>query len=378
MRLWSGLALLASAFLTSAAYAELVEVTNPTGLKIGANVDLLGSTGQGTPAPDRDRFFLREAELTFLAPIDHLFDGVLSVAAHRETEIDPATNVETSELGLEIHEAYIGSTKLIPRSRFRLGQFFLGIGRLNQFHRHDWPFITAPRIHEDLFGEEALMDQGLEYSFLIPTDFYLDLTVGLTNGWGFGKEEGQQYRPKVNTHYARLATYADLGEAGGLQVGLNYLGNKGLNQVDDTPTFDSRKNVYLGLDATYKLKESKLLKFLFQSEFWQRRITKATVDDGKLTRGFYLYPQYGISEEVSFGVRFDFEKNGHFSDPVTLERVNENIWSYVPTLTYKPSEFSTFRAAYSKETNTWAKAGKPWKAEIQSTFILGTHPAHDF
>lgn len=371
--LWS----LFFSLIAVSAQGQLEERTNPTGLKLGVNVDLLGVTGPAAPGTDRDRFFLREAEFTFLAPIDHLFDGVLTIAAHREGEVD-ANGIETAHHHIDIHEAYIGSTKLIPRSRFRLGQFFLSVGRLNQFHRHDWPFVSAPRIHKDLFGEEALIDQGLEYAFLFPTDFFLDLTLGLTNGWGFAKEEGRQYRPKVNTHYARLATYAGLGESGGLQLGLNYLGNHGLNLIDDTPTYDSRKNTYFGLDATYKLKESKYLRLLVQTEFWQRKITRASVDNGKLTRGLYLYSQYGLTENISFGVRLDFMKNDHYTDAATLTAVNENIWAVVPTLTYKPSEFSTFRAAYTKETHTWTKSKDDWKFELQSTFVLGTHPAHDF
>lgn len=367
------------ALLSGSAHAALINKENPTGLKVGVSVDLLGTFGKGAVATDKDRFYLREAEVNFLASIDQTFEGVLSLAAHREAEIDSSTGIETVETHVEIHEAYISSSKLIPRSRIRLGQFFLGIGRLNQFHRHDWPFVSAPRIHEELFGEEALIDQGLEYSFLAPTDFYLDFTIGLTNGWGFGKEEGKQYRPKVNTHYARVATYLDAGEGSGALFGLNYLSNTGLNLVDDSgPTYSSRKNTYFGIDATYKVKEGKGTKFLFQSEFWQRKITQTDYEAGKVTKGFYLYPEMGIGETLAFGVRFDFTKNNHYLDATTSEDVNENIIAYVPTLTYKPSEFSSFRAAYTKETNTRTKEEGQWKAEIQSVFILGTHPAHDF
>lgn len=368
-----------SAFFASSAHAVIINRENPTGLKVGVAVDLIGSFGEAAPATDKGRFFLREAEVNFLAPIDQMFEGVLSVAAHREGEIDAATGIETAETHVEIHEAYISTSKLIPRSRIRLGQFFLGIGRLNQFHRHDWSFASAPRIHEELFGEEAMIDQGLEYSFLAPTDFYLDFTVGITNGWGFGKNEGKEYRPKVGTHYARVATYLDAGEGSGALFGLNYLSNTGLNLVDESgPTYASRKNTYFGIDATYKVKEGRNSKFLFQSEFWQRKITQTDYEEGKITKGFYLYPEMGLGETLAFGLRFDFMKNNNYADVTTGEDVNENIIAYVPTLTYKPSEFSSFRAAYTKEVNTRTKEEDQWKAEIQTVFILGTHPAHDF
>lgn len=373
------LSLAVSSLLASSAHATLINKENPTGLKVGVSVDLLGSFGEAAPVTDKGRFFLREAEISFLAPIDQTFEGVLSLAAHREGEIDSTTGIETSEMHIGIHEAYISTSKLIPRSRIRLGQFFLGIGRLNQFHRHDWPFVSAPRIHEELFGDEGILDQGLEYSFLAPTDFYLDFTLGITNGWGFGKGEGLEYRPKMNTHYARVATYLDAGEGSGALIGLNYLSNTGLNLVDEAgPTYASRKNTHFGLDATYKVKEGKSTKFLFQSEFWQRKITQTDFEEGKVTKGFYLYPEMGLGETMAFGVRFDFTKNHNYQDMATGEDVNENIIAYVPTLTYKPSEFSSFRVAYTKETNTRTKEEDLWKAEIQSVFILGTHPAHDF
>jgi hypothetical protein len=183
-----------------------------TGLDIAAAVDIAGQFG---PEGSR-RIDAREAEFVFFAPIDHLFDGMLSFAAHKEP----------TGFFAEVHEAYIGSTKLIPRSRFRLGQFFLGFGRLNQFHRHDWPFTTAPKYHTQFFAFEAASDTGVEYSWLTPLPFYLDLTIGLTNGWTFGHAHGFGTFPQAPTHYLRALTYFDLPGKGGIQTGLNYVGRR--------------------------------------------------------------------------------------------------------------------------------------------------------
>src|SRR3990172_3242180 len=142
------------------------------GLKFSATGDLVGSID----TEGNYKFDPREAELMIYSPTDHLFDGRLTLTAHAE-----------EGLHVELEELVLQSSKLIPRSRIRLGQFFLGVGRLNQMHRHDWPFTNTPRVQKKIFsGDEGLLDTGLEYSLLLPVPFYLDLTLGITSGYTFG------------------------------------------------------------------------------------------------------------------------------------------------------------------------------------------------
>ena len=109
------------------------------GLKTTVAVDLVGSfpLEEETAAvqyQSNESFKLRSAEFGFYAPIDPRFDGVLSFAAHPEG---------SQAYGQpEVHEAYVSTNKIVDGMRFKLGQFFLGVGRINQVHQHDWPFIT--------------------------------------------------------------------------------------------------------------------------------------------------------------------------------------------------------------------------------------------
>lgn len=348
----SGLFPLALASLAWLSVSPPARAADPNaGLQISVAGDLVGQVGLGANSGVLDRLDPRELEVLFEAPIDHLFDGRASVAAHRED----------GRILVELHELYVGSTKLIPRSRFRLGQFFLGVGKLNQVHRHDWPFISAPRVHERFFDSEAAYDVGLEYSYLFPLPFYLDLTLGLTNGWTFGHAHGIGTKPVTPTHYARLLTYADVMWGGGLQVGLNYLGRKDSGGTRVT---------LLGLDATAKWRENRRLTFLFQSEAWYQieASGSGTVDK---TLGAYLYPQYGLSEAFYLGCRFDF---------FTVTTATSNlVFALVPTFSWKPSEFVTIRLAYNLESTRNATGSTTRHyAQLQTVFILGAHPAHDF
>jgi hypothetical protein len=331
-----------------------------SGLKTSIAVDIVGTGAARKKNSPQGRLAVREAEVFFYAPIDPTFDGILGIAAHQEGGVAL----------FEIHEATIGSSKLIPSSRFRFGQYFLGLGKLNSTHRHDWPFISAPRVQREFFGNEGIVDSGFEMSVLPPAPFYLDVTFGVTNGWTFGHSHHEGKKPLTPTHYLRAATFVNLPHDGGLQFGLNYLGRKDAEGVQTT---------LAGIDATLKWREGRVVPFLLQSEVWFREL-KPKEASASQTLGLYLFPQANVFENFDFGVLYGAYRILNLKDVAgrTLVNYDQEI---TPSLTWKPSEFSTFRSAYS-----WALTKADGKKisvdnsffEIQSTFILGAHPAHDF
>ncbi len=330
-----------------------------SGLKISAAVDIIGSVNVNTKDSARDRIDVREAEILLTGPIDHVFDGLLSFAAHSEKGIARA----------ELHEAFIGSTKLIPRSQFKVGQYFLGVGRLNRFHRHEWPFISAPKVQEKFFGAEGALDTGLEYTVLVPTSFFLAATLGLSNGYTYGHSHNEGERPKVPTHYGRLASYQALPLGGGAELGLNFL---------QRTAADSTRMTLYGVDFAAKWREGPALNVLLQSELWVRVLEpKATRAEKAL--GFYLFPQKALTEQTYLGVLWDYYTVLELKD-VTGKHLQNNEQKFLPTLTYKASEFSTLRLAYSLAylAQDGHKTKNEQKIEAQATFIIGAHPAHAF
>lgn len=303
---------------------------------------------------------LRSAELTFFGPLDPTFDAVLTMAAHNED----------GEFTFEVHEAYINSGQLIPSSRFKVGKFFLGVGRLNQFHQHDWPFISAPRVQSEFFDEEGVADSGLEFSTLLPTSAYWDVTVGVTNGYTYGHSHDAGEKPRVPTHYIHPVNFVDFGEAGALQWGLNYLGR--------TDSTGIQTQLY-GMDFTFKKNEGKTLKFLFQSEIWYRNLSTPGADNQE-ELGAYFYPQWALSERSFVGLRIDAFTD--FSRRfVSDNSKQDNLdYAFVPTYTFKNSEFTLFRVAYTLDTQTLKGESDTVNQmiELQMVAILGAHPAHSF
>lgn len=328
------------------------------GLKTSVSVDTVGQAGLSQSSPATGRVDVREAELLLYSPADYLFDGQLNIAAHTESGVSV----------LELHEAFLGSSKLIPRSRFRLGRFFLGFGRLNQFHRHDWPFITAPKYHQLFFADEGANDTGVEYTYLAPVPFFLELTAGVTNGFVFGHDHTAGRRPRVPTHYLHLLTYASMPWEGGAQFGLNYVGRKSAEGIATS---------LIGIDLTAKWRENQILQFFVQGEFWFR--TRTGSPNGAINElGFYLFPQKHLTSGLYLGCRLDYYATTNQLDAF-LNPVSDFQWDVIPTLTYRPSEFSLFRVSYDHGWRNVAGTNTIFDSlELQAVFFLGAHPAHDF
>lgn len=335
-------------------------------VNLSVAVDLLGPFSMDQAA--QNKIEPRSAEFQFYGPIDHVFDGVLNFAGH----------YDEGEFLFGVHEGYIGSTKLIPQSKFKIGKFFLGVGRLNGFHQHDWPFISAPKVHreflvpgsENSFQAEGASDSGAEYSWLLPTDRFYELTLGITNGYCFGHCHKEGERPPLPLVYLHPTTFFETEAGGGYLIGASFLARTNAS---------GQKTQLYGLDLTYKRREARTLALLVQSELYYQ-VQSAPEADRTEKAGFYVYPEYGISENISVGFRVDGYSHLNMYFETTGERRKDLDYAVVPTLTYRPSEFSTLRIAYSHEVDTTQGSDdvNDRQLQLQAVFLLGAHPPHPF
>ena len=331
-----------------------------TGLATYLAGDMVYDQGFNDTSTAQEKLTMRGAELSFFAPIDHQFDGVLSAAAHDEN----------GETVFELHELHISTSKIAPGLNLKAGQFFLGIGRLNQIHQHDWPFIKAPKVHESFFDSEGVFDSGLEGTYVLPTDNYLGITVGLTSGYRYGHAHTTGSKPKVPTHYLRLATFQSGDSLSGIQYGLNYLGRT-----------DEQKNDFkiVGLDLTAKKRTGKNVEFLSQMETWYKNTENAAGTHSEQI-GMYWFNQTTVTDLSALGLRLDLYKDLSKTNSLTGKKQNNIEYGIVPEWTYKSSEFATFRLGlshtFTREEGITSQ--KDTRLSAQMVFILGAHPAHDF
>jgi hypothetical protein len=330
-----------------------------TGMKFGINVDQVLKS-------DLDKndhvYKPREVELTFYGPINHLFDGNISAAAHEED----------GEFKFELHEAWVSSSSLVKDFEFKAGQYFLNIGRLNKTHRHEWPFISPPKFFEQMFEEEGVRDSGLEVTYRIPGELNLSLLAGIASGRTFGENESSANgkQPNLPTNYLRFGYFFEAFGWNGFDIGLNYL-----NRIDG----EGNQSLFFGLDFIGKKKEGSSLKHLIQNEIWFKQ---TSLDDGSKDRneiGTYFYYQYGINNDWAIGPRLDY-----FSDLTREDSAGNSVSHYdvrgVLSLTYKPTEFMRFKLDYSYgfEKEGGMEIQQTNMLEFQITFLLGAHPSHDF
>ena len=332
-----------------------------TGLEISVSGDMVYAQGLSRDSRADDKLTMRGAELMFYAPVDFRFDGVLSAAAHEER----------GKTVFELHELYLASSKLLPRSVIKAGQFFLSIGRLNRFHRHDWPFQDAPKVQRIFFAKEGVFDAGLEYSLLFPFRYVSNLTVGLGSGYRYGHSHTEGGKPNAPTHYLRYSIFFPFGNVGGgMDVGFNYLGR--------TDTYKNEMEL-VGLDLTGKWRGMRRNKWLFQSEIWYKR-EKDIQNETTREIGLYAFNEFPLGETVGLGFRLDAFKELSKTDALTGLKIN-NI-SYGGTLqgSFSSSEFAKIRTTLSHEFERLEgrTTAKDTRLGLQLVFILGSHPAHDF
>lgn len=334
---------------------------------------------------------LGHSELIMSANVDENFYGQLTLAF---ADHDGETEVE-------LEEAFIQTLGLGHGFAVKGGRFLSKIGYLNQQHAHAWDFADAPLIYRGLFGDQ-LIDDGLQISWLAPTDIFLELGAELLSGSGFpaaGSNDG----------VGAWTVFADIGG----DIGLEHSWKLGVshwqaNNIDgrsgsahahgdgdaETPSFSGDSNIN-ALSAVYKwapLGNPKEQNFKFQFEYFERQETgnivmlnsgppiEVTSYDGQ-QKGWYAQTTYKFRPQWQAGLRYDWlDSHNRGSDAGVLTEAgldNEglNPKRYSASLDWVPSEFSRIRLQFSQD-ESYEK--KDQQLILQYTMSLGSHGAHQF
>jgi hypothetical protein len=331
-------------------------------------------TRVGTFSGRENRFFPREVELNLFGQIDPYARAQVVIEAGEE---DPG-----EEMHVHLAEAHLTLLTLPWGTQLKMGQVRNRFGLLNQLHAHDLPQTDRPAVLTSFFGEEGLVEKGVELTWVPDLPFYVEGLVGVFNGdneVAFGR--GRIRDPLVT---ARLRTFFELGDTGGLQLGVS---------LATGHTADDFRSTFVGFDAKYKYRPDGWLHPLLTvagEGLWSRRKNVQTGEiadeEGNVTTierrltldrfGWYVYGEVQPFRRWAGGVRYD-------STELLVDPGRE--WAVEPYLAFMPSEFLRFRLAY-KHTNRSDKhpltavLGKRSFDEVllQASFLLGAHPAHPF
>ena len=107
---------------------------------------------------------LDETELVMSASVDQLFYARSTIGLH-----DDGDGTE-----VEIEEAFVDALALPAGTGLRFGRFYSDIGYLNRVHSHAWDFRDQPLVYRAMLGSQYT-DDGVQFSWVAPTDLYLRL-----------------------------------------------------------------------------------------------------------------------------------------------------------------------------------------------------------
>ncbi len=111
---------------------------------------------------------LAESEPGLAANIDPWWSGAANIALHPDDTVS-------------VEEAYVRTTALGNGLGLKFGRFFSAIGYLNPQHAHTWDFVDAPLAYQAMLGTQY-GDDGVQLSWIAPTDLYLELGAELGRG----------------------------------------------------------------------------------------------------------------------------------------------------------------------------------------------------
>jgi hypothetical protein len=362
-----------------------------------AEYRLLGFPLQGE-ALGEEGFSLGHSELILSANVDDLFYGQLTTALH----------AHEGETEIELEEAFIQSLSLGHGLTAKAGRFFSGLGYINSQHPHAWDFADAPLIYRGLFGDQY-NDDGLQLTWLAPTDFYVLMGGEALRGGHYPAQESSG----VGAYTLFAKTGGDVGDSHSWQAGLSYLAANGMEGRDFGTSHDHEEGEAInfsgdsrtvGLDFIWKWAphgNPKTTNAKLQFEYFERREDGelawwldypplTTQYDGK-QRGFYVQGVYQFMPQWRVGARYDWLKasnsgvsdrmegedwiSGEILEHASLASEGHSPQRYSLMLDWSNSEYSRIRLQFNRDESMPESDNQFY---IQYLMSLGAHGAHPF
>jgi len=345
---------------------------------------MLGEEG----GPGTRGLAIGHSELVLSANADDKFYGRFTLAfGYHEGETE-----------VEIEEAFFQTLGLNYGLTVRGGRFYSDIGYLNSQHQHQWDFADAPLVYRALFSNQ-LLDDGLQFTWLAPTDLYLSFGSEIFQGSRFplSAESGNGFG--AYTLFAK--TGGDVGDSNSWLAGISYLdadvadrsssGHAHGEIIDSlaTPTFGGDSSTW-GIDFVWKWAPGgnrRQRNLQLQYEYYARK------DDGELAAGeksgsyrgdqsgWYAQAVYQFIPRWRIGMRYDaLDSSASGSDVELITAAGLDSEGHKPQrfslmTDWSNSEFSRFRLQYNRDESS-PQVDNQWI--LQYLLGLGAHGAHQY
>ncbi|MBI1364017.1 MAG: hypothetical protein GC134_08525 [Proteobacteria bacterium] len=324
---------------------------------------------------------LGESELNFGANIDDKFSGSLTAAIASEDGQDT----------LELEEAFVKTSggTLPGGLTAKFGRMLASVGYLNDHHAHTDDFADRPLPYRNYLNG-AYKDDGLEVSWILPTDLYAELGGGVFRGDHFPYGSASGNGSGSWTLFAR--TGGDIGDNQNWRFGLSTLQGDTPERKgnDDNVTFAGDSDLYIA-DLRYTwaptgnpYDQEVMLQgeYLYRSEKGTYADTNAAIAATPYDsndNGWYAQAVYKFLPQWRAGTRYarlnapnipaglagsELDSQGH--DPYSISAMVE----------WDNSEFSRIRLQFNHERPAASLTDD--QIILQYTMSLGAHGAHSY
>ncbi|MCB9879500.1 MAG: hypothetical protein H6835_18045 [Planctomycetes bacterium] len=358
--------------------------------------------------PRRRGFTLQQAELQITGAVDPFFQGRFVLVS--------ALDAETNETIVEIEEGWLQTQQLPYGLQLRAGQYLTPFGRLNPVHPHAWDFQDQPVVMSRFFGEDGLRGPGALVSWLLPTETYLELSLGAQDAHGetmasfLSSDEAYAERPLGGRSFPSdgaplVRSGGDLVWNGRVAVSFDpsppttfLAGVSGV--FGPNATGAGAATAIYGADLMWRWRPLDNRRgypfFKVQGEVMARDFEAAAQVDASDPNnpfavagetlhdwGAYLYAVWGFDVGWAFGLRGEYASGrgqsyvgqGQFDraqDPWRADRVRVS-----PMLSYQTSEFSRLRLQYNfdRSDHLTRDAHSVW---LGFEILVGPHQPHSY
>ncbi|MGY8845405.1 MAG: TonB-dependent receptor [Gammaproteobacteria bacterium] len=328
-------------------------------------------------------FAIDHTELTFSSTIDDKFFGSLTAAIVKHE----------GKTEIELEEAFIQTMPglgLPTGASIKAGRFLATIGYLNEHHTHTDDFTDRPLPYR-VFLDGGYNDDGLQATYVLPTDFYAEIGGGLFRGddYPFGGSDGEGI--DAWTAYAR--TGGDIGENQSWRLGGSVLSGKsttGRESNHELVSYVGDTDLYIA-DARYTWAptgNATNQEFALQGEFfWKEEdgfysdaesgADSVLMDDS--SEGWYTQATYKFARNWRFGARYSQLNAADVPTGLIgshLDGEGYNPKAYTAMFDWTNSEFSRVRLQYNREELASGQGDD--QIMLQYIMSIGAHAAHKY
>jgi hypothetical protein len=324
---------------------------------------------------------LGETELNFSANVDDKFYGSGTVAIVQEDGEDK----------IELEEAYIQTLPDAPLPegvRIKAGRAFWTLGYLNDHHAHSDDFTDRPLPYR-AFLNKAFNDDGVQVTYILPTDTFAELGGGVFRGDDFPSGSSSSGLGAWSA-FARVG--GDFGDNHSWRLG-GYTLQSDVNSRtsnEDTVTFAGQSDLY-ATDLRYTWAPTgnpRQRELILQAEYFYRDedgtyadssagTGNVAFDDG--SSGWYAQSVFKFSPAWRAGLRYTQldaadAPAGLVGSALDSSGHNPHAMSIMGDWTN--SEFGRIRLQFSREE--LAEGRKDNQTYLQYVMSIGAHGAHPF